>query len=326
MLNWGILGTSRIGAKVAPILKNSVQQKILGIASRSKERAKAFSEKFELPKYYGSYEDLLNDSEIDAVYITVPNDEHFKWSEAALKSGKHVLCEKPLALCASEVSSLMATAQQEHKVLMEGFMYRHHRQIEVIKELIKIGKIGTLQSIHSSFHYTISETANIRLQKERGGGALRDIGCYSVDLSNCIYSRAPISVFGCAEYGSGVDWSYNAFLNYGSGQSASFSCSFKGLRRNSCEIIGTKGVISLSRPFKGGERETIQIETLEGIEDFVVSNEKDPYLQEFENFHQVVESQEPPLVSLMESLHNIQTIDALILAVEAGEAQNLVRF
>jgi predicted dehydrogenase len=135
MLNWGVMGCSRIAAKVIPLVQNHSEQKILAIASRSLERAKVYAQKFNIERHFSSYEEMLNDSEIDAVYVSLPNDLHFNWCEKALNSRKHVLCEKPLTLSSEEVASLEKTAKDNNCILLEGFMYRHHRQIDQLKRL-----------------------------------------------------------------------------------------------------------------------------------------------------------------------------------------------
>jgi predicted dehydrogenase len=313
MLKWGILGTAKINLKTIPAIKRLPNQIIVGLASRTPQKAHEFCKHFAIEKVYESYDQLITSKEIDAVYISLPNDQHYEWSKKCLQNGKHVLCEKPMVLNAENALELTALARENGLMLMEGYMYRHHRQIQIIQNLIKANKIGTIQNVRISFHYTIpKEQQNIRLNASNGGGALWDIGCYCVDLANLLFSSMPKTVFATANFEGGVDRAFSGLMVYDSGKSAQFDCSFQGVRRDALEIVGTTGVIQLNHPFKGSVHESIQIILNDGVEQVEVYDEIDTYTAEFDNFYDCIKGTAKPIMTNQDSIATIKTIEALL--------------
>jgi predicted dehydrogenase len=232
-IRWGILSTAKIGReKVIPAMQQSPLCDIAAIASRDIASAKTIAAALQIAKAYGSYEALLNDAAIDAVYIPLPNNMHVEWTIKAIAAGKHVLCEKPIALSAAQAASLLEVSKQHpHIKIMEAFMYRFHPQWVHAKKLIKEGAIGELKNIQSFFSYYNVDPNNIRNKKNTGGGGLMDIGCYCISISRYIFGKEPESVFGSVHYNSNThtDNYTSGILNFSTG-TASFTCSKQELK------------------------------------------------------------------------------------------------
>ncbi len=251
-IRWGVLSTARIGVqKVIPAMQKGKICEIAAISSRDFEKAGKTAEKLNISKAYGSYDELLDDPEIDAIYNPMPNHLHVPWSIKAIEAGKHVLCEKPIALSAEEARQLAdaAKARPDLKV-MEAFMYRHHPQWREAKALVDRGEIGDLRTIHSHFSYFNDDPNNVRNMPEIGGGGLLDIGCYSISLSRFIFGREPKNVFAKMEFDPRfhTDILASGVLDFGPGTSI-FSCSTQLGYHQSAVIFGTTGSIQIEIPF-----------------------------------------------------------------------------
>ena len=251
-VRWGVLSTAKIGLeKVIPAMQIGKYSEIAAIASQSLERGKAAAEQLGIPQAYGSYEELLADAEIDAVYIPLPNHLHVPWAIKALKAGKHVLCEKPIGLTTVEAEELLNEARKHSELkVMEAFMYRHHPQWQRALQLVKEGKIGTLQTIHSFFSYFNADPENIRNMTDIGGGGLMDIGCYCISLARFIFGMEPQRVLGKLEYDPEfrTDRLCSGILDFGEGTS-SFTCSTQLTPYQRVNIFGTEGRIEIEIPF-----------------------------------------------------------------------------
>lgn len=251
-VRWGIMSTAEIGAKkVIPAMQNGTHCDIQAVASLSLEKAVALATKLKIPKMFGSYEELLNCAEIDAVYIPLPNHLHVPWSIKALEAGKHVLCEKPLALSVTEAQKLLDVSKKHPKLkIMEAFMYRHHPQWQKARQLVASGKIGVLQTIQSFFSYYNTDPKNIRNMANIGGGGLMDIGSYSISSSRFIFDAEPQKVCGLMEYDPQleVDRLTSAILDFGRGTST-FTCSTQLAPYQRVNIFGTHGRIEIEIPF-----------------------------------------------------------------------------
>jgi predicted dehydrogenase len=251
-VNWGVLSTARIATeKVIPAMQLGKYCQVTAIASRTHDRARAAAGKLGIEKTYGSYEDLLADPEIDAVYIPLPNHLHVPWSIKALEANKHVLCEKPIGLSSEEARALMDVAKRHpHLKAMEAFMYRHHPQWQRARQLVTEGGIGELRNIQTFFSYYNADPGNIRNQAQLGGGGLMDIGCYPVSLSRFIFGTEPQKVFAIVEYDPqfNTDRLASAILDFGSGTST-FTCSTQLARYQRVNILGTEGRVEIEIPF-----------------------------------------------------------------------------
>ena len=251
-IKWGIISTADIGAKkVIPAMQKGDYCDIQAVASGSLEKAQALATQLNIPDAFGSYQALLDNPAIDAVYIPLPNHLHVLWSIKALEAGKHVLCEKPIALTAGEAQELLNASKKYPTLkIMEGFMYRHHPQWKKARELVFDGKIGRLQTIQSFFSYYNTDPSNVRNMVDIGGGGLMDIGCYSISLSRFIFDEEPRNICGLVEYDPQlkIDRISSGILEFEGGTST-FTCSTQMSPYQRVNIFGTEGRIEIEIPF-----------------------------------------------------------------------------
>jgi len=251
-IRWGIISTANIGAKkVIPAMQKGEYCDIQAVASASLTKAEALAAQLNIPKAFGSYEALLDDPGIDAVYIPLPNHLHVPWSIKALEAGKHVLCEKPIALSVVEAQELLDVSKKYPTLkIMEGFMYRHHPQWQKARELVVDGEIGRLQTIQSFFSYYNTDPSNVRNMADIGGGGLMDIGCYSISLSRFIFEEEPKNICGLIEYDPQlkIDRTASGILEFDRGTST-FTCSTQMAPYQRVNIYGTEGRIEIEIPF-----------------------------------------------------------------------------
>ncbi len=251
-LRWGVLSTAKIGTdKVIPAMQQGELCAVTAIASRHLEKAQATAKRLGIPTAHGSYEALLADPDVDAIYNPLPNHLHVPLSIAALEAGKHVLCEKPIGLTAAEGQQLVDAGKRfPHLKLMEAFMYRHHPQWQRAKQIVEAGGIGQLRTIHTTFSYFNADAGNIRNQAELGGGGLADIGCYCVSLARFIFNAEPRRVVGLVEYDPqfGVDRMASGILEFEQGTST-FTCSTQLVPYQRVNIFGTTGRVEIDIPF-----------------------------------------------------------------------------
>ena len=250
VLRWGILSTSTIGRKVIPAIQAADRCEVVAIASRDPARGRRVAAERGIPTVHDSYASLLADPDVDAVYVPLPNHLHAEWSIAAARAGKHVLCEKPLALTVEDAERMIAACETAGAYLMEAFMYRHHPSWVAARELVAGGRIGQLMAAQSWFSYCNEDPANIRNILEAGGGALWDIGCYAVNLSRMLFADEPIRVSGSVrrDMVDGTDILTGGLLEFPAGL-ASFVCSTRVEDDQRVEIYGTRGRIGIEIPF-----------------------------------------------------------------------------
>lgn len=251
-LRWGILGTGNIACQFAAGLNASRRGRLVAIGSRNRETAEVFARRFSVPCAYGSYEELLADPAIDVVYNSLPNSLHHPWTVAALRAGKHVLCEKPLAMDAAEAEEMFDVARSSGRLLMEAFMYRCHPQTLAVLEAVRKGVIGELRLLRTSFCFNLNRTAgNVRLVRELGGGALMDIGCYCVNFSRALAGAEPAQVQAAAHRNAAsVDDLVAGSMVFPSGMVASFTCGINVQADNTAWLYGTEGSIEIPVPWK----------------------------------------------------------------------------
>jgi predicted dehydrogenase len=250
-LRWGILSTASIArTKVIPGMQRAARCRVVAIASRDPAQARSAAEAASIPVAHASYEALIADPEVDAVYVPLPNHLHAEWTIAAVRAGKHVLCEKPLALSSADAERMIATADAAGVLLMEAFMYRLHPSWVAVRELVAAGRIGRLTSVQSWFSYFNDDPTNIRNIRAYGGGALFDIGCYSVNLSRMLFDGEPTEVQAWIQRDpeTGVDVLTSGILEFAGGVAA-FTCSTRAEDDQRVHIYGTDGRISIEIPF-----------------------------------------------------------------------------
>lgn len=246
MLQIGILGCARIcrRAMIAAIQQSGVAQ-LAAIASRSGTTSREWASEFSIPRSYDSYEALLADPKLDAVYIPLPNELHLRYVEQAAAAGKHILCEKPLALNVAEAQQMVASCRRSGVLLMEAFMWRHHPRVTLVRQMIADGRLGELRLIKMDFSFTI-DPGDWRLDPARGGGALFDLGCYGINAARLFTGADPVEVRGWTRrHVTGVDMTSGFQLRFANGVQALLDCSFECPDRNRLELVGTRGVIEL---------------------------------------------------------------------------------
>jgi len=251
-LRWGILGAASIAIRrLIPAIARSQTGALAAIASRDEKKAAQFSRQFGIPRAYGSYEALLDDPGVDAVYIPLPNSLHRPWTERAAAARKHVLCEKPLGVNAAEAAAMVASCEKAGVVLQEAFMYRFHPQIERMQQLLREGAAGPLWLVRAAFSFGVMGP-NVRLEAELGGGGLLDVGCYCVNISRLVLGE-PNTAFASAVYERGVDVRLAGALCFAEERMALVDCGLRTPYRQECEIVGADGSITLPRPFQPEE-------------------------------------------------------------------------
>ena len=286
-LRWGILSTARIIEELLPGFAAAPDAELLAVASRDGARAERFAAEAGIERSYGSYSELLADPEIDCVYVPLPNGMHAEWARAALAAGKHVLCEKPLTPSAEEAASLFDQAEGAGLVLMEAFMFRHHPKTRVLREIAASGRIGEPRVLRSKFHFTVEDPASdIRYDAGLAGGALRDVGCYCVSLSNFLAGAAPEQIGASARIAdSGVDEVFTATMSYANGMLAVFDCGMVSPLDVGAELLGTEGRAVLEMPWYAHlEPLSVTVYDAEGNASVEAAPGGNAYQLEIENF------------------------------------------
>jgi predicted dehydrogenase len=319
-VRWGVLGvaTHFILRVLLPLLKSD-QTEVMAVASRSAERARKASERWGIPRWYGSYEELLKDKEIEAVYIPLPNHLHGEWIRKCADAGKHVLCEKPLSLNAEETASAVAYAHKAGVMLMEAFMYRFHPQWRRALELVRVGEIGAVRAVHTYFCYNLKDPGNIRNKLDMGGGALMDIGCYATSVPRWLFGREPEQVLGILERDPQlkVDIFSSAILDFGFGRSL-FSVGTQAFPFQRVDVHGTGGHLSVQVPFNMYPDVPPRLTVITSVgEREVALPAADQYALEFEAFSQALRQGKPSPTPPQDAVDNQKVLDALFRSAES---------
>ena len=322
-VRWGILSTAKIGReKVIPAMQQSPLCNIAAIASRDMESAKKTAAALQIAKAYGSYEALLNDADIDAVYIPLPNDLHVAWAIKAITAGKHVLCEKPIAMSAAQAASLLEVSQQHSQIkIMEAFMYRFHPQWAQAKKLVTEGAIGELKTIQSFFSYYNTDPNNIRNKKHAGGGGLMDIGCYCISISRYIFGKEPESVLGSVQYDSKTrtDNYTSGILNFSNG-TASFTCSTQLAPYQNVNILGTEARIEIEIPFNAPpDKPTRMWLHKKNSTEEIIFEAVDQYTLQGSLFSLAILNNSEVPTPLTDAVNNMKVIDAVFKSSKEGK-------
>ena len=322
VLRWGIVSTANIGVrKVIPATQKARRCEVVAIASRDGATAERAAGELGIPRSYEGYEALLADPDVDAVYIPLPNHEHAAWTIAAARAGKHVLCEKPLAMTVGEGEEMVRTCAAEGVLLMEAFMYRLHPSWEGVRELVASGRIGNLRAIQSWFSYFNDDPANIRNVPAFGGGALYDIGCYCINLSRMLFEREPSQIeASVTRDGTGTDVLTSAILAFDE-DVATFTCSTRAEPDQRVHVYGTEGRISVGIPFNiPPDRPTEIVLTSGGDPPLSPSSETitfptaDVYTVQAERFAEAVLDGRPVPIPPGDAIGNLRVIEAVFRA------------
>ena len=321
VVNWGIVSTADINRQVIPGAHASEKVELVAVASRDQARADAYAREWEIPRAYGSYEAMLADPDIEAVYISLPNTLHAEWSIKALEAGKHVLCEKPFTRHPEEVAAAFDTADRTGRLLTEAFMYRHNPQTKRLAELVAEGAIGELRLVRSAFSYSLYDFDNIRLQTGVEGGALMDVGCYNVSGSRLLGGE-PTRVWGEAWYGpSGTDWVFTGTMRFPGEVIATFDCGTAMTGRDELEAIGSEGSLFLDDPWHCANP-AIELRREDGVERIEIARE-DSYRLELENLSDAIRGEAPLLLGREDALGQARVLEALHASATSGAPVSL---
>jgi predicted dehydrogenase len=325
-VRWGVLGAANIAVgKVIPAMQQSAHSPVVAIASRDLRKAQAAAEKLGIPRAYGSYQELIDDPDVEAIYNPLPNHLHVPWSIKAAEAGKHVLCEKPLALSVDEIVQLMAVRDRKGVQVGEAFMVRTHPQWAAVRELIAEGRIGEVRLIAGHFSYFRRDPNDVRSRPEWGGGALMDIGCYPITLSRWLFGEEPTEVVGVIDDDPElkVDRLASGLLKFPSGQ-ATFSCSMQLVPFQIMQVYGTEGRIQVEIPYSPPFNHECRILIDDGSKFIGAAGEiitlpaVDQYRLQAERFSEAVRGMGSVPVSLEDARGNMSVIDALFKSAKTG--------
>jgi xylose dehydrogenase (NAD/NADP) len=320
-VKWGIISTADINRKVIPGAHASPKVDLVGVASRDQARAEDYAKKWDIPRAYGSYEALLADPEIEAVYISLPNTMHCEWSIKSVEAGKHVLCEKPMSRRTSEVVEAFDAADRAGRLLSEAFMYRHNPQTKRVMQLVHDGAIGELRVVRSVFSYSLYDEENIRLRTDVEGGALMDVGCYTVSGSRLVAGE-PERVSGEAWYGpSGTDWVFSGTLRFPNDVIGLFHCGTALPEQDELEVIGSEGSLFLDDPWHCN-LPVIEVRRADGVERIEIEQE-DSYRLELENLSDAIRGEGELLLGREDAVAQARTLEALHESATTGKPVSL---
>jgi predicted dehydrogenase len=322
---WGVLGTARIAMQhVLPAMLASPLVDVRAIASRSQAAATAAANALGIPRAYGSYAELIADPDIEAIYNPLPNHLHVPWTLQAAAAGKHVLCEKPLALNAAEAQTLREAAQRVH--IEEAFMVRHHPQWQRVRELVRAGRVGSLRAVQVFFSYFNDDASNIRNQPDIGGGALYDIGCYAVLCGRYLFEAEPQRAVALVDRDPalGTDRTTSALLDFGAGGQLAFTVSTQSVRYQRVQVVGTQGRIEVQIPFNAPQGGAMRITLDDGsaLDGSTQVTETlppaDQYRLQAEAFSRRVRGEDAPGWGLDDAVAQLRVIDALWRSERSG--------
>lgn len=311
-VKWGVLGYARIAkTEVIPAILAGENSDLHAIASRSPEKIDECKKLYQCEKTYLSYDQLIDDPDIQAVYIPLPNSLHKEWTIKALRNGKHVLCEKPIAMNVEECEEMIKASNENKRFLMEAFMYRYTYKIKKVLEILNSEVIGEIRHIQSTYRFFLDRTQTIKERIDLGGGSLYDVGCYPVNFVGMVMNETPISYKAECIKKHGVDINFSGILRYKSGVIASINSGFNSHKRMSSEIVGTKGSLVIPETF-GDNKGYIQIVT--PSEEIIIDiPECNRYMLEIFNFsNAILTANDTNLLSLQESLRNTEVLENLI--------------
>ena len=328
-IRWGVLSTAKIGReKVIPAIQHSQFGVVTAIASRDLARAREVASELSIEKPYGAYQQLLSDRNVDAIYIPLPNHLHVRWAIRAMEMGKHVLCEKPIGLTAAEAEQLAGVAATRPKLkVMEAFMFRHHPQWLAARQLVRDGRVGQLRTIHTQFSYFNDDPQNIRNQRDIGGGALMDIGCYPISVSRFIFDAEPIRVLGQIERHptTEIDRLTSAVLEFFQG-TATFTCATQLAPYQRVNIFGTSGRIEVEFPFNATNDQPCRICHCVGTKSGGTTEEIrfevcDQFTLQADAFARAILDDSPVPTPLADAVANMRVIERVLASTETGTWQ-----
>ena len=324
-LRWGILGVAAINQRLIPAFRASRTSTLTAISSRSKDKAAAAAKADAIPKAYGSYDELLRDPDIDAVYNPLPNHLHDEWTRKAADAGKHVLCEKPLTCDAASAEKLIAYCRSKGVRLMDGFMWPHHPRTHKLRKSLDSGAIGEVKKVNAAFTFNLEglPTSNIRMQPEAGGGGLLDVGCYTTYAIRWWMKAEPVSVFAKAVFVSGVDVAMSGVWTFADGRTANFDCGFTHPLRTWVEIVGTAACVRVPNMWIPDDKAVFQVLRQEGdfgtkVEDIETPGQNQ-MVHMLDDFAAAVREKREPYPNPDEAVKSLKVMDALRRSATEGK-------
>ncbi|MGE3841744.1 MAG: Gfo/Idh/MocA family protein [Vicinamibacterales bacterium] len=310
-LRWGLLSTSRINRVLLPVLRQLERHDVLAVASRDPERARTYARDWSIPHAEASYEALLARDDIDVVYVALPNALHAEWTIKALAAGKHVLCEKPLALSVTEVDAIMAASCRTGLRVAEAFMFRHHSQTHAIRRIVANGDLGEIRTIRAQFGFTLDRPADIRWVSRLGGGVLWDLGVYPLAFARAVLGQEPVTVSASTVIDEhGVDIDAAALVDF-AGSRLTFDCSFRSPYRVGVEIVGAEGILSVPVPYRPGPSERVLLSKRNVAEPVSIPIEGAVACRgQLDDMASQVLDGEPPALPLDDSRANVRAMQA----------------
>jgi D-xylose 1-dehydrogenase (NADP+, D-xylono-1,5-lactone-forming) len=327
-LRWGVIGAAGINKSVVPAIQSSSTGSVIAIASRDLAKAQSAAEKFNIRTAYGSYEEILSDNQIDAVYIPLPNHLHKEWAILAAEAGKHVLCEKPIALNAQEAQEMVDACAKANVKLAEAFMYRHNPRLDRIKEIIQSGEIGQIRALHGAFTFNNAQDKNnVRYRAEWGGGAVYDVGCYPLSSARFLMGSEPTAVTAHAFFSpehDGVDMMCSGLVEFTDGVAMTFDCGMWADFRQTFEILGTDGRIEIPQAFLPDPDNVDFIVMSRGERREEKAPFHNPYTLQADNFARSIFGEQPLRFESQDAVSNMLVIDAVLKSAKEKTRVSLI--
>jgi len=330
-IRWGVIGCAAIAKRaVIPGIRQSVLNEVAAIASRDTDKARETAEELNIPQAYSSYEALLEDDSIDAVYIPLPNHLHKEWTIRAAEAGKHVLCEKPLALTANEAAEMAQACDKAGVLLAEAFMYRHHPSYRMIREVIAAGTIGEIRGIHGTFTFNnADDAANVRYRRNWGGGSLYDVGCYPINAARLLLGTEPEAATVHALFSDGhdgVDMMASGLIEFPGSKSLTFDCGMWAAFRNTLEVVGDKGLIEVPSAFvTGTDGGSNFFVTADGGREEIKVPDVNQYAVQADDFARAIRGEQPLPFRASDAIGNMRVIDACLHSARSRARISIVQ-
>ena len=320
-LRWGLLSTARINRLIIPAIRASARSELTTVASRDATKALAYASEWQIPRVHQSYEALLDDPEVDVIYIGLPNSLHVEWTVRALDAGKHVLCEKPMALEPEGIDRIADAVRRTGRAAAEGFMYRHHPLTHAVEKIVASGRLGPIRSYKGAFTFPLTREHDVRLDPALGGGSLWDVGCYPVTYACLLAGAAPVEVFGWQQLSStGIDLEFAGMMRFGDGSVAQFDAGFAGPFRAEMEVVGHEASLRIVRPFRTDDRSELLLTIGDSVETLPFPAAA-PFAGEIADVEAVVIDDRAQRVPLSESRRTAVTLGALYRSAQTGRPQ-----
>ena len=317
-LRWGLLSTARINRLIIPAIRASERSDLTTVASRTLDRAQAYAAEWKIPRAIGSYDALLADPAVDVIYIGLPNSLHVEWTVRSLEAGKHVLCEKPLALSVEDVDRIAAAATRAGRIATEAFMYRHHPLTRAVEAVVRSGRLGAVRAYKGAFTFLLTREGDVRLDPALGGGSLWDVGCYPVSYACLLAAQPPVEAFGWQQIStSGVDLAFAGMLRFEDGSIAQFDCGFMGPFRAGMEVIGTDASLRIERPFRTDVTSRVFLTSGDDTQTLPFESEA-PFAGEILDMERAALDGAAPRIPLSDSRRTVAAICALYASARSG--------